>query len=219
MGQQIAHDHEESPAPAWGLVLAGGASRRMGEDKGSLDFHGVPQAVWTRQQLDEFCERTFVSVNAGQETREPYADLPTIAVETSPIGPASGLISAWTTFPQAAWLVVAVDMPFLNRGTLTALIEGRDRAAMATVFEHPDGTLEPLCAIWEAAARPVLLERVQAGHTSLRRCLEAGQTQILVPPMSQALISVNSPAEYQDARRRLFSGYRQAAAPTTTAEN
>jgi molybdopterin-guanine dinucleotide biosynthesis protein A len=91
---------------------------------------------------------------------------------------------------------------------------------MATVFKHPDGTFEPLCAIWEAAARPVLLERVEAGHTSLRRCLEAVQTQILVPPTSQALRSVNLPAEYQDARRRLVSGDRgQAAAPKTAAED
>ncbi len=187
----------------WGLVVAGGASRRMGDDKGSLDFHGIPQAVWMWRQLDEICERAYVSVNIEQQTREPYVDLPTITDEIPPVGPATGLISAWASFPKIAWLAVAVDMPFLDHGTLMALVEGRCSAALATAFQHPDGTLEPLCAIWEAAALPALTERLQTGDASLRRCLEAGQAQILTPATGQALTSVNSPTEYEDARRRL----------------
>ena len=160
MGQQSERDHEGSPAPVWGLILAGGASRRMGDDKGSLDFHGLPQAVWIWQQLGEICERAYVSVNAEQEVAAPYQGLPKIRDQIAPCGPATGLISAWAAFPQAAWLVVAVDMPFLDRGTLMSVVEGRCSTGLATAFQHSDGTLEPLCAIWEAAAQPVLAKRV-----------------------------------------------------------
>ena len=159
--------------------------------------------LWMWRQLDDICERAFVSVNSEQHAREPYASLPTITDKIEPVGPATGLLSAWAAFPQVAWLVVAVDMPFLDPGTLTALVRARRPEALATVFQHPDGTLEPLCAIWEAAAQPILAERVQAGHASLRRCLEAGQIQVLKPPIAEALKSVNSPAQYQDAVRRL----------------
>jgi len=183
--------------------LAGGVSRRMGSDKGGLDYHGVPQAVWLWRQLDEVCERAYVSVNAGQQFCAPYVDLPMITDEITPVGPATGLVSAWTAFPRAAWLVVAVDMPFLDLATLRGLITGRCPTGLATVFQHPDGTLEPLCAIWEAAARPALAERIRAGDASLRRCLEEGQVRTLKPPTRQALRSVNSPAEFRDARRLL----------------
>ena len=189
--------------PLLGLVLAGGGSERMGQDKGRLCYHGTPQVLWLRRLLADFCDSVYVSTNDKQRSSELYADLPTVVDQAPDRGPAMGLISAWEAVPGSAWLVVAVDMPFLDRGTLMALVDGRNPAALATAFQHPDGTLDPLCAIWEAAAQPALTERIQAGDTSLRRCLEAGQIQVLQPPSSQALISVNSPAEYQDARRRL----------------
>jgi molybdopterin-guanine dinucleotide biosynthesis protein A len=203
VGQESARDHEDGPAPVWGLVLAGGASRRMGGDKGGLSYHGITQAEWTWQQLDQICERAYISVNSVQQGQEPYASLPTITDEFEPVGPATGLLSAWSAFPQVAWLVVAVDMPFLDRRTLKSLVDGRCPTSVATAFQHSDGTLEPLCAIWEAAAQPILAARVQSGDASLRRCLEAEGCRILRPPVNDALISVNSPAEYQDARRRL----------------
>jgi molybdopterin-guanine dinucleotide biosynthesis protein A len=186
-----------------GLVLAGGSSRRMGEDKGRLEFHGLPQAVWLWQQLDELCECAYVSVNAEQSDLEPYSGLPTIIDEIEGIGPAAGLVSAWATHPSAAWLVVAVDMPFIDEDTLRPLLQGRLPGMHATAYRHPDGTLEPLCAIWEAAAQPPLAGRIRAGDTSLRRCLEAGQVRILTPPAAVALTNTNSAIEYRDAERLL----------------
>jgi molybdenum cofactor guanylyltransferase len=187
----------------WGLVLAGGASKRMGEDKGSLDVHGQPQAVWVWQQLDAICERTFVSVNAAQQTRDPYVRLPTIIDEVPPSGPATGLISAWIQFPEASWLVVAADMPFLDRSTLVALLHGRDSREIATAFVHKGGIVEPLCAIWEAAAQASLKTRIAAGDASLRRCLEAERIHRLTPESPQALVSINSPDDYESAVRVL----------------
>lgn len=186
-----------------GLVLAGGSSRRMGEDKGQLDYHGLPQAVWLWQQLGALCERAYVSVNPRQSEDEPYTNLPTILDKRTGIGPATGLVSAWESYPGTAWLVVAVDMPFIDGDTLRALLQGRRSAMHATAYRHSDGTLEPLCAIWEAAAQPLLAERIHAGDSSLRRCLEAGQVEILTPSIGAALTNVNSVEEYRDAARLL----------------
>ena len=146
------HKTADSPpqAPLWGLVLAGGESERMGEDKGLLDYHGLPQVVRVRLQLQEFCQQVFVSMNATQARSAPYATLQKIVDHEPRRGPASGLLSAWNAFPMTAWLVVAVDLPFLDRETLQALVAGRDSTLLATAFQHPDGPLEPLCAIWGA---------------------------------------------------------------------
>ncbi len=192
--------------PLWGLVLAGGRSRRMGEDKGRLEFHGHPQVVWLHRQLDEVCEQVYVSVSAEQQDAEPYAGLPTITDEDSDGGPAVGLLSAWRRFPDVAWLAVAVDMPFVDPETLRTLIDGRQAEILATAFQHADGTLEPLCTVWEPAAGPVLAEQVAGGDRSLRRLLDAAGVRGLTPPVDGALVSVNSPAQVERARRELQRG-------------
>ena len=189
--------------PLWGLVLAGGRSRRMGGDKGRLEFHGLAQVVWLHRQLDEVCEQAYVSVSAEQQDAEPYAGLPTITDQDSDGGPAVGLLSAWRRFPDVAWLAVAVDMPFVDAETVRSLIDKRHAEALATAFQHADGTLEPLCTVWEPAAGPVLAERVAGGDRSLRRLLETAGIQGLEPPDGGALVNVNSPAEVERARREL----------------
>ncbi len=204
MGSNKQRDERGSAAPPlWGLVLAGGRSRRMGEDKGRLEFHGLPQVVWLHRQLDEVCEQVYVSVSAEQQDAEPYAGLPTITDQDSDGGPAIGLLSAWRRFPDVAWLAVAVDMPFIDPETLRTLLDERRAEDLATAFQHADGTLEPLCTIWEPAAGPVLAERVAGGDRSLRRLLEAAGIQGLEPRDGGALVSVNSQEEVERARRAL----------------
>lgn len=199
----MAEGIEGTTVPLWGLVLAGGSSRRMGVDKGNLDFHGQPQATWTWSQLDSLCERAFVAVNDEQRDAEPYARLPLVVDEFPPSGPVTGLLSAWSVYPRVAWLVVAVDMPFLDKATLNALIDARRSDAVATVYRHGDGQLEPLCAIWEPAARTIVTARLAAGDSSLRRCLEASDTLAVTPETPLALRNINSPAAYEEARSKL----------------
>ncbi|HEY5622574.1 MAG TPA: NTP transferase domain-containing protein [Gammaproteobacteria bacterium] len=189
----------------WGLVLAGGASTRMGEDKGSVDVHGVPQAIWASQCLGEHCARVLVSVRAAQADQAPYRSLPTIVDAGESFGPATGLLTAWQRFPLAAWLAIGVDMPYLTRDVVGGLIAGRSAAKLATAYRRADGGLEPLCTIWEPAARGVLWDRARAGDTSLRRLLETGDIAIVDLPDRGALASVNSPTELARARRNLAS--------------
>ena len=178
----------------------------MGRDKGLLDYHGVPQVRWLWRQLDALSARCYVSLGAGQAASEAYAGMPTLLDSVPAVGPATGLLTAWQAAPDNAWLVVAVDLPFLNCETLDALLAGRRADCLASAFEHPDGTLEPLCTIWEPAALAVLLARVEAGDASLRGLLEAGPTARLVPPSPEAIISVNSPEERLRALERLGRG-------------
>ena len=207
MGRKQQRDDGDLAAPPlWGLVLAGGGSTRMGEDKGRLEFHGLPQSVWIERLISKVCEQTYVSVSAAQHDSEPYAGLQTITDQDPDGGPAVGLLSAWRRFPDVAWLAVAVDMPFLDPATLRTLLDGRQAEVLATAFEHADGTLEPLCTVWEPAAGPILTERVAGGDGSLRRLLEAAGIRGLEPPVPGALVSVNSPAQVARARRELQRG-------------
>lgn len=196
----------DAPAPVRGLVLAGGRSGRMGQDKGLQRYHGSPQVLWLTALLRHLCESVRVSVSAEQLDVDPYRTLLTVVDATPDQGPAGGLLAAWDAIPETAWLAVAVDMPFVDLATLETLLAGRGAGTLATAFRHPDGVLEPVCALWEPHARPRLRERLAEGDRSLTRLLEAGPTTELVPPRAEVLESVNTPAEHRRALRRLAPG-------------
>ena len=175
----------------------------MGADKGLIDYHGQAQVDWLADLLGDFCASVYVSVGPGQYRSGGYASMATIVDDDPGRGPAGGLVSAWRTIPKAAWLLVAVDLPLLDRATLRTLTSGRSAAHLATAFRHGDGTLEPLCTIWEPAARTVLEQRLKRGDASLRRLLEGSPVRVLEPPNAEALRSVDAPAERNGIRRLL----------------
>jgi molybdopterin-guanine dinucleotide biosynthesis protein A len=188
-----------------GLVLAGGRSSRLGRDKGSLDYHGVPQVRWALALLEPVCALTFASIRREQAELPAYRGLPLIIDQGRSAGPASGLLEALRRSPGVAWLVVAADMPLLRPPLLATLVAQRDPAALATAYRHRDGTPEPLCAIWEPATKARLEEEGRSEGPSLRRLLEIGPARLLHLEHDAALTSVNTDAD--EARvRRLLAG-------------
>lgn len=198
-----AHIRRLAAAPLYGLVLAGGQSRRMGQPKWALDYRGEPQAARAARLLGAVCERVFLSIRAEQSA-EPLPDVPAIADLFPPWGPAAGILSAMEAHPEAAWLVVACDLPFLDADTLHALVARRDPLKIATAFTSAhDGLPEPLCAVWEPRARQRLLQAAGLGLACPRRVLIESRPRLLALPDARALDNANTPEEYQAARAAL----------------
>lgn len=179
-----------------GLVLAGGRSVRMGEDKGSIDYgSGRPQVSTALEHLVSVCGTAWVSINRQQASQAPYASLPTIVDTGADQGPAGGLASALELDPNTAWLVLAVDMPRVTRSLLNNLVAQRDPQRIATVHCHADGVIEPLCAIWEAHARDRVLQELASGRGSLRALAQECAAAIARLPEPEQIRSANTPAE------------------------
>src|SRR4051812_34121208 len=135
-----------SVPPIFGLVLAGGESRRMGSDKATLAYHGKPQLLSAFGLLDSMCERAFVSVRPDQRDESVRATLPQIVDRRPGIGPIAGIDAALATHPDVAWWVLACDLPFLAENTLEYLVQNRDATRMATAYRSTHDRLpEPLC--------------------------------------------------------------------------
>jgi len=191
------------PSPLYGLVLAGGRGIRLGRDKGALDYHGLPQAVWGLRLLEPFCSERFVSVRPEQVDAPAYRGLPTIVDQGASAGPASGVAAALQRFPRTAWFVIAADMPLLTGSVLATLAAHRDASVLATAYRRRDGMPEPLCAIWEPAAVARLAPPGAGQGMSLRRLLEEGPARLLRLDDDEALTSVNTAADDLRARARL----------------
>lgn len=190
--------------PLFGLVLAGGASTRMQRDKAALSYHGKPQLQWTYELLLDHCAAVFISVRPDQRLEPTRAGLPQIVDRDTDIGPIAGISAALAEHPKAAWLVVACDLPFVDDATLAHLIRHREPQRLATAYRSShDGLPEPLCAIWEPAAREPLVAQTAAGLRCPRKFLINSDTRLLDLPDAAALDNVNTVAEYGAAQARL----------------
>ncbi|QNK01965.1 NTP transferase domain-containing protein [Dyella telluris] len=195
----------QAPTPLYGLLLSGGASQRMRQDKAILAYRGEPQLLRAWRLLEAVTERAFVSVRDSQRDDPLRAGLPQIVDTYDAIGPAAGILSAQARHPDAAWLVLACDLPLLDSGTLRQLIDARDPQADATVFtSNHDGLPEPLCAIWEPSSHARLLQRYQDGSYCPRKALIQSRIKLLPAP-GDALDNVNTPEEREAMQQRLES--------------
>ena len=187
-----------------GLVLAGGESRRLGEDKGQLRLHDRTQAEHSVALLKPYCRTVYLSVRREQAEQKPYKDQPSLPDDEAFSGPAAGLLTAWQRYPNNALLVLAVDMPLVDSELIDLLVQGRRIDAVATAYRHSGGIIEPLCTIWEPSAEPVLRSATgDRNSTSLRRFLESADVELLDAPALEKLVSVNTPEAVDAARRAL----------------
>ncbi len=198
------------PPPLFGLILAGGMSRRMQTDKAALEINGKLQLEHAFELASGLCAKTFVSVRSDQLADPLRSRFPTIVDQKDGLGPIGGISSAQAAHPEAAWLVLACDLPFLNTATLKFLLENRDPSKPATAFiSTHDGLPEPLCAVWEPSSREAVAAWIASGKTCPRKFLINSATHLLKQPDPQALDNVNTPDELAAANERLGAGGRR----------
>ena len=188
---------EEHTAPISGLILAGGKSTRMGQDKGLINYRGMPQRDYLHKFLKNFCEDVFVSCR--QDQIRCLDDLPVLPDTFFNLGPYGALLSAFRERPDHAWLVVAVDYPLLDRDTILQLLTGRNPSKVATAFQSTHNDFpEPLVTLWEPRSYPELLRFLAQGFSCPRKVLINTDVQILQAENPDALRNVNDPEEMKE---------------------
>lgn len=188
----------------YGLVLAGGRSSRMHADKAALTYRRRPQLELAFELLTPFVSRAWVSVREDQRDDPLRAAYPQIVDGPGVEGPIAGIIAALSAHSEAAWLVVACDLPLLDANTLRGLLAGRDNSRLATAFRSAtDGLPEPLCAIYEPASRESILRFVASGISCPRKFLSRHDVALLAPASPSALANTNTPEELAAVRQAL----------------
>jgi len=186
-----------------GVVLAGGKSSRMGQDKGLMKWHGKEQRYYMADLLKDYCREVFISCRPDQvpDINQKYK---TIEDRYEGSGPLGAILSAFHFYPHQAWLVVACDLILLDKLTIEYLLEHRNESVLATSFESPHDRLpEPLVTIWEPAAYSTLHSYLPKGSCP-RKILLHSEIEILKPPHPAALKNANTPQDLEQVKRVLY---------------
>lgn len=188
----------------------------MGQDKSILAYHGRTQVEVCFDLLRDLLPVVYISNRADQQALPGHSGKPQLHDRYPDIGPLGGLRTAFDTHPDQAWLVVACDLPFLDRTTLRYLLDHRDPTQSATAFRSVhDGLPEPLCAIYEPALGGRLEEFQNQGLICPRKILIRTNALLLELPTPTALENANSPEEREAARHRLQSDQHGSDATPT----
>ncbi|GAA4353421.1 bifunctional molybdenum cofactor guanylyltransferase MobA/molybdopterin-guanine dinucleotide biosynthesis adaptor protein MobB [Hymenobacter saemangeumensis] len=186
-----------------GLVLAGGRSERMQTDKARLRYHGLDQREHTAGLLAPYCAEVYVSCRPDQVEDVPVG-LKALPDTFLGLGPLGGLLSALQHDPNAAWLVLACDLPFLTTTTLDYLVQLRQPGRLATALRSPVSDFpEPLVTIWEPRSYGQLLRFLGLGYSCPRKALINSDIALLSAPEPAELRNVNTPEERAAAEQEL----------------
>jgi molybdopterin-guanine dinucleotide biosynthesis protein A len=192
-------------APLYGLVLAGGRSTRMQRDKATLEYAGRSQLERAVELITPLVERVFVSVRPDQTADPLRARFAQIVDCGEVAGPIAGIMAAQARQPDAAWLVLACDLPLLDEETLELLVRSRRPERQATAYRSShDGLPEPLCAIYEPSSREAMRAHVAGGRDCPRKFLINAGIELIDQPQPDALDNVNTPGDYSSAQQRLL---------------
>ena len=180
--------------PVFGLVLAGGESRRMGQDKALLMRDGQSQLAHIATLLQRVVDRVFVSARRSQQDDAERGRFDRIVDRYDDMGPIAGILSALEEHPAVDWLVIACDLPNIDETTLRFLLDNRSERQPFTAFRSSHDKLpEPLCAIYAAGSEVIIKQFIDDGMVCPRKVLIRSDTALLEQPNPQSLDNINTP--------------------------
>ncbi len=173
-----------------GAILCGGASRRMGVDKATIEVDGVSMVRRLADVLTAAACTRVVAIGGDPLTMSRLG-LELVDDEFPGEGPLGGVLTALVV--GAPVVVVACDLPQLRSETVAALIDalGEHDAAIAL-----SDRAEPLCAVWAGSAATALRTKFESGERAMHRAID-GLDIAWVPVDIADLRNVNTPDDLQ----------------------
>ena len=183
-----------------GVVLAGGASRRMGRDKATLTvpgrFAGLTLVEHQVSVLAQRCDPVFVVAAQGQALPDLAAQVLRDAVPGLGPLPAIGLglhAAAQAGAPRA--FVCAVDMPFLT----TDLIDELTASAADVVLPHADRD-HYLAGVYRTTLADTVDSLVASGERRVGALIDVADVRRIMLADASPLANLNSPDDLADLR-------------------
>ena len=186
------------------ILLAGGKSSRMGENKAGLMFHGMTLLSVQLEKLQNTCaEEILISGDpenimpymTGTDERRKIRVIPDIIKDRGPLG---GLYSCFMNTECEYAITLSIDTPLVSCETLEKLLcchmDNKTDATVLTVASHP----EPLIAAYSTRTAETIKELIDSGDLAVRALLERISTHYADIGISRSeLMNCNTKEDYE----------------------
>jgi molybdopterin-guanine dinucleotide biosynthesis protein A len=179
-----------------GIVLAGGNSSRMGEDKGLMELNSKPLIDYSIEVLSKVCDELIIGANSPEYQRFGY---PVIPDEIRNIGPIGGIYSCLKVSSTKDNIILSCDIPLITQSVVEFLLsEKHDYQIVVPVV---NGFPEPLCAYYHSSVVDGLHDLINRDIYKLQHAIKQFRTNFLpldskIEFYDEMLFSnVNSPSD------------------------
>lgn len=173
------------------VILAGGKSSRLGQDKTQIYFGGYPLSQWLLRRFESMCENLYVSA----KERDKFSFEAQFLIESSPIyAPLVGMINAFKHLDSKEIIFISVDTPFVSQDTLLAL----DSRTCPIVYAQSELKAHYLISKWQDSTLDSLLRAYKSKDYALHRIVKSHLHEI-VPISEEEGLNINTMQEYEKA--------------------
>lgn len=188
------------------IVLAGGQSSRMGQDKALINFRGVPLLKHICLIATECAESVYVITPAIERYQSILPNgcqlIREVALpgETFPHGPLVGFAQGLAQV-QTEWvLLLACDLPYLTASEIQnwSISLATVSPEVIALVPRRNNRWEPLCGFYRRSCLNLLNEFIQQGGRSFQGWLTQHPVEELLVPDSRLLFNCNTPEDLAD---------------------
>ncbi len=195
------------------IVLAGGYSRRFGQDKGLVSLAGKPLVAHVIEGVREYVDEFLVVVSSEDQKAAYSSVIPNgdrIIVDKGDVrSPLVGALTGLTNSHAQYSLLLPCDTPFVSRMVVKLLFEACS-GVDAAVPRWPNDYIEPLQAVYKTSsalkATREALEREEMRPLSMIRLLKRTRylsTLVIqqINPQLTTFFNINTPSDLAKAEK------------------
>ncbi len=181
--------------------MIGGRSSRMGQPKHLItDATGKTWVEHTSSLLTPYVDEVVLSGKG--EIPESVSHLQRLTDIEGVKGPLTGILAAMRWQPKCCWLLLACDMPHIEKAALQWLLSSRSPSSHGTVPRlTSDGFYEPLLALYEPKAKDYFEEMAQAKMFRISQIAKYATitTPVVPAELAKSWQNINTPEQLQSA--------------------
>lgn len=190
-----------------GIVLAGGRSSRMGENKSLLRLNGKTMIEYSIETLRLLCSEVVISSD------DPVYDFTGCRVWPDEIknqAPIVGIYSCLQRSDTEVNIFLTCDMPLINTHLLENLLANSADSDI-TVPVHGNGMIEPLCGVYKKSVAGNLKICIDEGNYSMYQCIRRANHRLVnIDERSlffspDLFLNINTPADFEEVSSRLLN--------------
>lgn len=144
------------------IILAGGKSSRIGQDKGLVQFRGKRLIEYVIEAAKSFTDSIIIITSNPDYKQFGY---PCVEDELKEKGPLGGIVTGLTHSSTPKNFLLGCDMPFISKNVFTALKNAAGNEDV--LLTQHKGLAEPLCSLYD---RSCIIH--------IKSCIEQNQLKI-----------------------------------------